>query len=396
MHSSRDSSAIKTQPHPTRWPELSQLKTPCYVYDLALLDETIRQAKAAAEKNNIRVFYALKSNSNDRILRRISDAGIGADCVSGPEVSKALSCGFAGANIVLAGVGKTDEEIVLALKAGISSINVESLEELSVIADLSGREKLNGNISLRINPGVEAHTHTYITTGTEANKFGLSIQELPEALEILQQATHLNLTGIHAHIGSQITRPEVFRELCKAMNELNEWFIAQGILPKHINLGGGLSVNYQEPNQEPIADFEAYFSLLRQETKLHPGQELWCELGRSITAQCGSLLTRVLYSKKREKKNFLIVDAGMTELIRPALYDAHHHIENLSRNAVAPEETYDVVGPICESSDYLGKEVALPHSVRNDILAVRTAGAYGEAMSSEYNLRKKAAVYFIE
>lgn len=329
-------------------------------------------------------------------MRRISDAGIGADCVSGPEVSKALSCGFAGTNIVLAGVGKTDEEIVLALKAGISSINVESLEELSVIADLSGREKLNGNISLRINPGVEAHTHTYITTGTEANKFGLSIQELPEALEILQQATHLNLTGIHAHIGSQITRPEVFRELCKAMNELNEWFIAQGILPKHINLGGGLSVNYQEPNQEPIADFEAYFSLLRQETKLHPGQELWCELGRSITAQCGSLLTRVLYSKKREKKNFLIVDAGMTELIRPALYDAHHHIENLSRNAVAPEETYDVVGPICESSDYLGKEVALPHSVRNDILAVRTAGAYGEAMSSEYNLRKKAAVYFIE
>ncbi len=338
----------------------------------------------------------MKANSNDRILHKISEAGIGADCVSGPEVSKALSCGFANANIVLAGVGKTDEEICLALNAGIGSINVESLEELTVIAELAHRENVSGNISLRINPGVEAHTHSYITTGTEANKFGLAIQELPQALAVIKAEPRLQLTGIHAHIGSQITRFEVFHELCKAMNELNQWFTDQGIILKHLNLGGGLSVNYHEPDLEPIADFNTYFSLLRKETLLQPGQEIWCELGRSITAQCGSLLTRVLYTKKREKKNFLIVDAGMTELIRPALYDAHHHIENLSRKSAPDAETYDVVGPICESSDYLGKEITLPFSERNDILAVRTSGAYGEAMSSEYNLRKKAAVYFIE
>lgn len=363
---------------------------------MQLLDETLRQLHSASHAQDIKVFYALKANSNESILRRISAYGFGADCVSGPEVTRALTTGFTANKVVLAGVGKTDEEICLALKSEIASLNVESIEELKVISQLAERENLQGNISLRINPGVEAHTHSYITTGTDENKFGLALNELREALNLTAASRRLQLKGIHCHIGSQITQPEVFSKLCEAMNELNKWFIEQGITPAHVNVGGGLHVNYNDPDAEPIADFDSHFRLLRKEMHLHPYQELWCELGRSLTAQCGSLLTRVLYTKVREKRNFLIVDAGMTELIRPALYDATHHIENLSRQSEPAVTYYEVAGPICESTDFLGKNVLLPQSVRNDILAVRTSGAYGETMSSGYNLRKKAEVYYIE
>lgn len=366
------------------------------MYDLRLLDQTLRALTSAATKADIRVFYALKANCNERILHHIAAAGLGADCVSGPEVSKALECGFTAAKTVLAGVGKTDEEILLAMRAGIASLNVESIEELRVIAEIAGHYQLKTNISLRINPGVEAHTHSYITTGTEENKFGLLVSELSEATQILKKNPLLHFSGLHAHVGSQITNMNVYRELCKAMNDLNTWFAERNFIAEHINLGGGLGVNYREPDAHPVADFASYFSLLRKETILRPGQQLWCELGRSVTAQCGSLLTRVLYAKKRENKNFLIVDAGMTELIRPALYEAYHHIENLTRRNEPAAFTYEVAGPICESSDYLGKDISLPESGRNDMLAIRTSGAYGETMSSNYNLRKKAAVYYIE
>jgi diaminopimelate decarboxylase len=342
------------------------------------------------------VLYALKANNNDRILSVIAQYDMGADCVSGPEVLKAIESGFSSDRIVLAGVGKTDEEIILALRNNIACLNVESLEELQVTEALARKEGLVARISLRINPGVEAHTHAFITTGLDENKFGLSFSDLEPALNILRSSNQLQLTGIHTHIGSQITRMDVFKTLCQRMNELNQWFCNHDMKPAHLNLGGGLGVDYKQPDENPIPDFETYFSLIRKEIAPQPGQEIWCEPGRSVVAQCGSLLTKVLFTKKREKRNFLIVDGGMTELIRPALYQAYHQIDNLSRPEENRTELYDVVGPVCESSDYLGIQVNLPESRRNDILAVRSAGAYGEAMSSGYNLRQKASVYFIE
>jgi diaminopimelate decarboxylase len=293
-------------------------------------------------------------------------------------------------------VGKTDEEIILAVRSNIACLNVESLEELEVIESLAVKEKLTARVSLRINPGIEAHTHAFITTGLDENKFGLSFADLEPAVNIIRNSGSLQLTGIHAHIGSQITKMEVFRSLCHRINELNHWFCNRNMIPQHLNVGGGLGINYQEPDQQPVPDFESYFSLIRKEIQLLPGQEIWCEPGRSVVAQCGSLLTKVLYTKSRDKRKFLIVDGGMTELIRPALYQAYHQIDNLSRPNDPRTILYDVVGPVCESSDYLGIQVELPVSARNDILSVRSAGAYGEAMSSGYNLRQKAAVYYLE
>ncbi len=368
----------------------SQRETPFYYYDLGLLKRTLDAARQAADPLGFHVHYALKANFNDRVLGHILDAGFGADCVSGNEVKKAVEIGFNPGKIVFAGVGKSDKEIKYALSQDIFAFNVESIQELRVIDGLAGALGKKANVALRINPNVDAQTHHYITTGLDENKFGIAHWELADAIETLRQCQHIELIGIHFHIGSQITDLNVFKSLCVKVNELNNWFDERGFRLQVLNVGGGLGVDYYHPDTNPVPDFQAYFSVFANFLKRRAGQEVHFELGRALVSQCGSLVCRVLYVKNGIKKNFLILDAGMTELMRPALYQAYHQIEKLSPTPithVADPIHYDVVGPICESSDCFGKEVPLPLSERGDLIVIRTAGAYGEVMASHYNLR---------
>ncbi|WP_028297007.1 diaminopimelate decarboxylase [Olivibacter sitiensis] len=371
--------------------ELERRETPLYYYDLSLLRDTLQKAVDAAAPYGYHIHYALKANFNDRVLQYIQQAGIGADCVSGNEVLKAVEIGFSPDKIVFAGVGKSDKEINQALDAGIFAFNVESVQELSVISQLARAKSAKARVALRINPNVDAHTHHYITTGLDENKFGIKTWELNDCLATLKaNQENIELIGIHFHVGSQITDLNVFKSLCTKVNEFNQWFDERGYRVKVLNVGGGLGVDYQEPDERPIVDFEAYFSIFDQFLPKFPGQEVHFELGRALVAQCGTLVSRVLYVKNGLKKNFLVLDAGMTELMRPALYQAYHKIERLSMDAPHGEAVkYDVVGPICESTDCFGKEVTLPVSHRGDLIAIRTAGAYGEVMASRYNLRNE-------
>ena len=330
--------------------------------------------------------YAVKANANKKVLGIISGAGLGADCVSGNEVQAAIEAGFPANKIVFAGVGKTDKEINLALDNDIFCFNAESIPELEVIDELAGKKGKIANVELRINPNVDAHTHQKITTGLNENKFGFNIEDLSFIVKMIQRSKNLKFVGLHFHIGSQITDLTVYESLCVRINEIQDDFDKWGVKVENINIGGGLGINYEHPNHIPIADFESYFRIFSKHLKLREGQRLHCEPGRSLVAQCGSLITKVTYVKKGVNKQFAIVDAGMTDLIRPALYDAYHRIENISSDN--PVEKYDVVGPICESSDVFDKDVELNRTQRGDYLAIRSAGAYGEIMASGYNLRK--------
>ncbi|WP_409151565.1 diaminopimelate decarboxylase [Sphingobacterium sp. BS-2] len=374
---------------------LKEYETPFYYYDLDLLNETLDKAKAAADKRGFHVHYALKANFNDRILGLIQSKGFGADCVSGNEVQKSIDSGFPANQITFAGVGKSDKEIKLALSHNIFAFNVESIQELLVINELAAKQNVKAQVSLRINPNVDAHTHHYITTGLDENKFGVPNSELEKAASVLRECDHLDLLGLHFHVGSQITDINVFKSLCVKVNEWKNWFEERGTMIKVLNVGGGLGVDYHEPDAHPFADFEAYFDVFDKFLERTPQQEVHFELGRALVAQSGTLVSRVLYTKSGVKKNFLILDAGMTELMRPALYQAFHKIEKLGSNNNSTEKlNYDVVGPICESSDCFGKEVTLPVSERGDLIAIRTAGAYGEVMASKYNLRDEIRFVF--
>lgn len=374
---------------------LKEYETPFYYYDLDLLNETLDKAKAAADKRGFHVHYALKANFNDRILGLIQSKGFGADCVSGNEVQKSIDSGFPANQITFAGVGKSDKEINLALSHNIFAFNVESIQELLVINELAAKQNVKAQVSLRINPNVDAHTHHYITTGLDENKFGVPNSELEKAASVLRECDHLDLLGLHFHVGSQITDINVFKSLCVKVNEWKNWFEERGTMIKVLNVGGGLGVDYHEPDAHPFADFEAYFDVFDKFLERTPQQEVHFELGRALVAQSGTLVSRVLYTKSGVKKNFLILDAGMTELMRPALYQAFHKIEKLGSNNNSTEKlNYDVVGPICESSDCFGKEVTLPLSERGDLIAIRTAGAYGEVMASKYNLRDEIRFVF--
>ncbi len=370
-------------------------QTPFYFYDTGLLQQTVDACRQASEKHAFHVHYALKANVNNELLRIIRDAGFGADCVSGGEVAKALENGFSADQVVFAGVGKTDQEINFALDADIFCFNVESVQELEVIDDLARKRNKQAQIALRINPNVNANTHEYITTGLEENKFGINSWEFNTVIEKLKTLQHIRCIGLHFHIGSQITDDNAFKSLCVKVNEFRRWFADRGIYFKVLNVGGGLGVDYHQPDRQPVVDFASYFSIFDQFLEREPGQEVHFELGRALVAQCGSLITRVLYIKKGINTNFAVVDAGMTELIRPALYHAYHRIENISRPEEGNTQKYDVVGPICESSDCFGKEVELPETHRGDLLAIRTAGAYGEVMTSSYNLRPKIRPLFL-
>lgn len=372
--------------------KFSTIKTPFYYYDLELLKKTIEVLNKEASKYKFIIHYAVKANSNKRILEIIRENKMGVDCVSGNEIIRSIETGFRAEEIVFAGVGKTDEEINLAIKTDIFSINCESMQELEVINQLAKNVEKIINVALRINPNVNAKTHHYITTGLEENKFGINTWQLDEILNKLKDLNNLKLTGLHFHIGSQITDLEIFRGLCIRVNEMQHWFNDRNIEFQHINVGGGLGVDYKEPQKSSIPDFKSFIEIFHKFLEIHANQKIHFEIGRAIVAQCGSLISKVIFIKKGFNTNFAILDAGMTELLRPALYQAYHKIENLTSENLP--ERYDVVGPICESSDTFGKAVMLPLTKRGDIIAIRSTGAYGEVMSSGYNLRSPVRHYY--
>ncbi|AMR32225.1 diaminopimelate decarboxylase [Mucilaginibacter sp. PAMC 26640] len=387
------------------------IETPFYYYNMDVLRQTLDACRDASSAYGFHVHYAMKANFNPKVVENIQTYGFGADCVSGNEVKAALAHGFDKSKVVFAGVGKSDKEINLALDEDIFCFNVESVQELEIINHLARAKGKVAGIAIRINPNVDAHTHHYITTGLDENKFGINTWQLNDVVEMLRKCSNLKFLGIHFHIGSQITDMEVYKSLCIRINEMQDWFENHGFAIRILNAGGGLGVDYYNPDTNNIPDFKNYFEVFKKFLNVKPGQEVHFELGRALVAQSASLISRVLYVKIGQKKNFLILDAGMTELMRPMLYQAYHSIENLSREggkaesmedgkdeSVAAESSqisnlnshilkYDVVGPICESTDCFRKDVDLPESFRGDLIAVRTAGAYGEVMASHYNLR---------
>lgn len=399
--------------------KFEELQTPFWYYDLDLLRRTADEVAKYSRKYGIGVNYALKANIEPRILQIISSKGFGADCVSGNEVIYAVEHGFRPETVVFAGVGKTDREISRAIDLGIGCFNVESLMELEVIDSIASAKGVRVNVAVRINPDIDAHTHKYVTTGLEENKFGISRHEFDSVIELLKRCKSVDFRGLHFHVGSQILDVrEVYSEECRRASEIVDYFESRGLVVKYIDLGGGLGVNYKNPDSEPIPDFGTWFSTINENLKRRPDQRVIIEPGRSIVAQCGSLISRVVFVKHGEHKSFLILDAGMNDLIRPALYGAYHHIENLTveelnnssshktRAGVATQEktaqtespesytSYDVTGPVCESDDVWGTDRRLPESHRGDLLAISSAGAYGSVMSSRYNLRDLAPAVF--
>ena len=369
-----------------------EIETPFYYYNADLLRETLQTIRTEAGKyNKFCVHYAIKANANPKILGIIRESGLGVDCVSGGEIEAAIKAGFPASKIVFAGVGKTDKEINLALDHDIFCFNVESIPELEVINELASAKSKIARIAFRINPDVGAHTHANITTGLAENKFGISMQDMDKVIDCALGMNHVKFVGLHFHIGSQILDMGDFIALCNRVNELQEKLYARQIIVEHINVGGGLGIDYAHPNRQPIPNFAEYFATYHKHLRLRPQQTLHFELGRAIVGQCGSLITRVTYVKQGTNKQFAIVDAGMTDLIRPALYQAYHKIENISSEE--PVEAYDVVGPICESSDVFGKAIDLNKVHRGDFLALRSAGAYGEIMASQYNCRQLPKAY---
>lgn len=370
-------------------------RTPFYYYDTQLLRETLKTINEESGKHaNYHVHYAVKANANQKILHIISQYGLGADCVSGGEIKAALEAGFPADSIVYAGVGKSDWEIELGLQNDIACFNVESIAELEVINELAQKHGKKARVAFRINPNIGAHTHANITTGLAENKFGIAMQDMDKVIDEAQTMANVEVIGLHFHIGSQILDMGDFKALCNRINDLQSQLAKRNVFVQNINVGGGLGVSYDNPDREPIPDFKDYFNTYATHLHLRNDQQLHFELGRSVVAQCGSLITRLLYVKQGSYKQFAIVDAGMTDLIRPALYQALHKIQNISSDE--PNETYDVVGPICESSDVFAKAIDLNRCHRGDLLAIRSAGAYGEIMASGYNCRPLPVGYISE
>ena len=372
--------------------KFKSLRTPFYYYDTDVLRNTLQMLTKEVGKYNYHIHYAVKANANSRILSIIREYGLGADCVSGGEIQAALNAGFPAGKIVFAGVGKADWEINLGLDNNIFCFNAESIPELEVINDLAKNKGKCAQVALRINPEVDANTHKHITTGTKENKFGINLDQLDKVLDKLQTLDSIRLIGIHFHIGSQITDLKPFKNLCNRTLEIREHIAKRGIKLEHINFGGGFGIDYDNPDRNIIPDFKTFFEIFHELFHAEPHQQIHFEPGRSVVGQCGSLISKVLYVKEGSVKKFVVLDAGFTELIRPALYGAHHQIDNLTSEA--ENETYDVVGPICESSDCFAKAIQLNKTGRGDLIAMRSAGAYGEIMASQYNCRKLPEAYF--
>ena len=375
--------------------KFQDIRTPFYYYDTQLLRQTLQTIKEESGKHaNYHVHYAVKANANQKILQIIKQYGLGADCVSGGEIKAALEAGFPADSIVYAGVGKSDWEIELGLQNDIACFNVESIAELEVINSLAQKLGKTARVAFRINPNIGAHTHANITTGLAENKFGIAMQDMDKVIDEAMSMDNVDVIGLHFHIGSQILDMGDFKALCNRINELQSQLAKRNVFLKNINVGGGLGISYDNPDREPIPDFKDYFNTYASHLHLHEDQHLHFELGRSVVAQCGTLITRLLYVKQGSYKQFAIVDAGMTDLIRPALYQALHKIQNISSDE--SKQTYDVVGPICESSDVFAKAIDLNTCHRGDLLAIRSAGAYGEIMASGYNCRPLPVGYISE
>ena len=336
------------------------VETPFYYYDTALLRETLRAINSEVSKHdNWHVHYAIKANANPKVLNVICQAGLGADCVSGGEIQACVNAGFPGRKIVFAGVGKSDWEINLGLDKNILCFNVESIPELEVINELAAKKGKVARVAFRINPDVGAHTHANITTGMAENKFGIAMRDMEDVIAMAAEMKNVTFVGLHFHIGSQILDMGDFRTLCNRINELQDQLDRHHIKVGSINVGGGLGVDYMHPNRLPLPDFKAYFDTFARHLRLRPGQTLHFELGRAVVA-----------------------------------HQAYHKIENISSDE--PCETYDVVGPICESSDVFVKAADINKVHRGDLLAIRSAGAYGEIMASQYNCRKMPKGYIAE
>jgi diaminopimelate decarboxylase len=364
--------------------DFKKKETPFYFYDLDLLNQTL-ETLVASLYPHFNIHYAVKANTNQTILKEVLKFNFGADVVSGGEIKAVLEAGFNPQKIVFAGVGKADWEIKYALDNNIGCFNVESLPELEIIQEIAATSGKVANIAFRVNPNIDAHTHKFITTGLKENKFGINLELLNDFIDKALQMPNIKLIGLHFHIGSQITSNEPFIVLCERVNNIINNLSNRGINISSINLGGGLGIDYEQPDQNPIPDFKSFFDTIHNHIQIKDGQEIHFELGRSIVAQCGSLISRVLYIKHGVEKKYAILDAGFTELIRPALYQAHHVIQNLTGEGAI--DKYDIVGPICESTDTFGEDEEITTLKRGDIVAIRSAGAYGEIMSMNYNSR---------
>jgi len=365
--------------------------TPLYVYSYNTLLRHFKAYTDAFRDYPHIICFALKANPNTAILRLFAKNGGGADIVSGGELYKALRAGIPPQKIVYAGVGKTEEEITLALKSNILMFNVESEEELGEINRIAGAMRRKAPIALRINPDIDPETHPFIATGLKEHKFGIPIEDALEHYRVASRLKNIKVIGIHKHIGSQITKVSPFVDALRSILLFMDTLSSEGLNLQYLDVGGGLGISYK--NEEPPLPKELARSLI----PLLKGRRLTVlvEPGRSIVGNAGILLTRVLYLKKAEKKEFIIVDAGMNDLIRPSLYDAYHHLLPVVRKR-RNNALYDVVGPICESSDFLAKERELKRIKRGEYLAVMGAGAYGFSMSSNYNSRPRAAEVMVK
>ena len=359
--------------------------TPLYVYSQAALDEAFAAYQTAFAALNPLICYAVKANGNLSLIRRFAELGSGFDIVSGGELARVLAAGGSAAKTIFSGVGKNAAEIESALKAGIKCFNVESLPELERINGIAGRLNTRAPVSLRINPDVDAQTHPYISTGLKANKFGIAMRDAEAAYARAAELPHLRIIGIDCHIGSQLIRLDPLIEACERILALADRLAAQGIELQHIDLGGGVGIVYRD---EDTPDLSAYAAAVQKLIGSRP-LGLILEPGRSLVGNAGDLLTRVEYVKRNEDKNFVIVDAAMNDLMRPALYQAYHRIEAAEPPSAAPF-TADIVGPICETGDFLAKDRRIAAQA-GDLLVVRGAGAYAASMAGNYNARRRAA-----
>jgi len=372
--------------------KFQSINTPFYYYDINILKANLEALKNSINNKN-KVHFALKSNFNNKILDIINSYGFGIDAVSGNEIKKAIEVGFKSEDIVFAGVGKKDSEIQFSIDNNISYLNSESFQEIEIINKISSKSNKITPISIRINPNIKTQTHKHIQTGYRNNKFGIDINDLNEVIDYSNKFKNIEIVGFHFHLGSQINNNSPFLKLCSIVNEVNDVFKVKSINIKYINVGGGLAIDYSNPIDNSISDFKNFISLFNKNIFLNDKQIIHFELGRSIVGQCGFLISKVLFIKKSYEKNYVIIDAGMNDLIRPALYNTYHKVINITSKS--PEKiNYDVVGPVCESSDTFAYDYPLPITNRDDFIVICSAGAYGQSMSSNYNLRNKLKSYY--
>ena len=373
--------------------KLGTYETPFYLYDVELLRRTLENVTSVASNYGYRIHYAIKANFDARLLEIIREYGLGIDCASGNEIRCAIEAGFDPKSIVYAGVGKRDKELRYAIEQGIMAINCESTEELHVADALAREAGKVVDVALRINPDIDPKTNHCIDTGQADSKFGISYEEILAGVEDIRSLRNLNVVGMHLHIGSQIRELHVFENMCNKVNAIVDNLTSLGFDLRFVDVGGGLGINYDLPENEPIPNFASLFAIVNSHLNVG-SREVHFEFGRSIVGECGELITRVLFNKTTATgRKLVIVDASMTELIRPALYGSYHNIENIT-SASDQREKYTIVGTACESTDVFDENVSLPLTRRGDRLTIKAAGADGWSMASRYNLHDlPGAVY---